>query len=164
LQTFDASSIIYAWDNYPPGQLPPLWRWIAEQIEAGNFNIPQPALEEVERRLPECAKWLRECEIERIAVTNEIIQEALRIKNLLGIEGDGYHPRGVGENDLLIIATARIEGFKLVSNEGRQHQFPNVAAKAKIPAVCDKEGVAVRCIDFITLVKNSGKVFGGPGA
>jgi len=163
LQTFDASSIIYAWDNYPPGQFPPLWRWIAEQINAGNFNIPHPALEEVERRLPECATWLSECNIERIAVTNEILQEALRIKNLLGIVGDGYHSKGVGENDLLIIATARIEGFELVSNEGRQNQFPNIAAKAKIPAVCDMDDVDVPCVDFITVIKQSGQVFEGPG-
>lgn len=164
MPTFDASSIIYAWDNYPPKQFPPLWRWIEQHIEARNFNIPQPAFEEVEGRLPECAKWLRNCEIERIAVTNEILQEAFRIKNVLGIEGDGYHPKGVGENDLLIIATAKIEGFELVSNEGRQYQFPNVAAKAKIPAVCDLVDVAVPCIDFITLIKRYGEVFEGPGS
>lgn len=163
MQTFDASSIIYAWDNYPPEQFPPLWRWIAERIEAGEFSIPEPALEEVERRLPECAAWLQDKHIERVTVTNEILQEALRIKDLLGIEEDRYHAKGVGENDLLIIATARIQGFELVSNEGRQHQFPTVAAKAKIPAVCDMEDVDVLCVDFITLIKRSGEVFGGHG-
>lgn len=159
MQTFDASSIIYAWDNYPLRQFPPLWRWIAAQISARECNMPQSAFEEVKKRSPDCAKWLRDQDIERIAVTNDILQDAFRIKNLLEIKGDKYHPKGVGENDLVIIATARIKKSELVSNEGRQTQFPNVPAKAKIPAVCGLNDVKVDCIDFITLIKRSQEVF-----
>lgn len=164
MQTFDASSIIYAWDNYPPEQFPPLWRWIADQIAAEHFSIPSVAFEEVERRSPDCAKWLDDQGVERLAMSNDIVQEAFRIKRLLEIEGDGYGAKGVGENDLLIIATAKIHGLELVSNEGRQNQLPAVLANCKIPAVCAMADVGVSCIDFISLIKQSGQVFENPRA
>jgi hypothetical protein len=163
LQTFDASSIIYAWDNYPPEQIPGIWRWIAEVIGDGGFSIPTVAFEEVHRRLPECAQWLSDRNIERIAMSNDILQEAVRIKGLLGIEGDQYSPKGVGENDLFIIATASVDDLELISNEAKQNNLPDRPANYKIPAVCVMDGVQVPCIDFITLIKRSGQVFDGSG-
>jgi len=44
---FDASSIIHAWDNYPEKQFPPLWEWISDNIESGEFVMAQVAFEEV---------------------------------------------------------------------------------------------------------------------
>lgn len=121
--------MIYAWDNYPPQQFPPLWRWVGNEISDGRFVMPKVAFDEVKDNAPDCAQWLRDQDVDRIDVSNDIIHEAFRIKNLLGIQDDKYHPKGVGENDLLIIATAAIEGIDLVSNEGRQNQIPDVLAK-----------------------------------
>jgi len=163
LRTLDASAIIHAWDVYPHAQFPPVWRWVASQIASGFLSIPQPAFGEVERRSPDCASWLRTQKIQRLPVTNEIVHQAVRIKQLLNIDGDNYHPKGVGENDLLIVSTAKAEALILVSNEGRQTQFPKVAAKAKIPTVCDLSDVDVECMDFLALLKQSGEVFEGPG-
>lgn len=160
MQTFDASSMIYAWDNYPPDQFPPLWNWMADKIEKGRFSIPEVAFEEVERKAPDCSAWLEAQPIARLAVSNEIIQEAFRIKKLLKIDGDKYHPKGVGENDLIIIATAKSEGVSLISNEGCQPLLPKELAKAKIPAVCAMAEVKVKCLDFLALIKASKQVFG----
>lgn len=33
MQVFDASSMIYAWDNYPEGQFPGLWKWVETGVE-----------------------------------------------------------------------------------------------------------------------------------
>jgi len=43
MQTFDASSMIYAWDNYPPGQFPGLWEWMGKQIELEEFVMSEVA-------------------------------------------------------------------------------------------------------------------------
>ena len=160
LQTFDASSLIHAWDNYPLEQFPPMWRWIAQQIEAKNFTIPQVAFEEVAAKTPELGDWLRSIEIERLPVTAEILQRAFDIKDSLGVIDDAYHPKGVGENDILIVATAAAEKLDLVSNEARQSRVPDIPAKRKIPSVCTMPDVNVRCISFVKLLRGSGEVFG----
>ena len=72
---------------------------------------------------------------------------------------DNYHADGVGENDVLIIATAKVENLELVSNESPQVKNPRSNAKLKISAVCKIPKVGVRCIDFLTLIKQSGEVF-----
>ncbi|MHB8368329.1 MAG: PIN domain-containing protein [Leptospirales bacterium] len=82
-------------------------------------------------------------------VNTAIIQDVMRIKGLLGIVGDSYHPKGVGKNDILIIAAARAHGAELVSDEGKQNQLPDKMAKRKIPAVCDMDEVSVPCISFV---------------
>lgn len=158
MQVFDASSIIYAWDNYPIDQFPGLWEWIANQVESQRLVMPSVAFEEVKGKTFNCAEWLKKYNIRLLEIDNTIVQEALHIKKLLGIVGDDYHPKGVGENDLFIIATAKVYGVDLVSNEGRQ-QLPNIPAKRKIPTVCSMQEVAVHCINFIEYIKGSGVIF-----
>jgi predicted nucleic acid-binding protein len=157
---FDASSIIYAWDNYPIRQFPGLWGWMAAQIAGKQLVIPRVAFDEVDAKTPECADWLKDADIELLEVTNAIVQDALKIKNLLGISGDSYHSKGVGENDIFIIATASVNNSGLVSDEGRQQRIPDIPAKRKIPAVCAMVEVAVSCMNFIEFIKRSDVVFG----
>lgn len=83
----------------------------------------------------------------------------MSIHDLMGIVGDAYHAKGVGENDILIIATARAHRAELVSNEGRQ-SLDILPAKRKIPAVCAMPEVAVPCINFMEFIKRSDVVFG----
>jgi len=159
MRVFDASSMIYAWDNYPIGQFPPLWEWMASQIEAKELVMSSVAFDEVNHKTPDCGVWLKDNNLEQLAISNAIVQEAKRIKGLLGIVDDNYHAKGVGENDILIIATARLHGAELVSDEERQTTLPRILSKRKIPAVCDMTGVSVPCINFIEYIKASGAVF-----
>jgi len=156
---FDASSMIYAWDNYPVQQFPGLWDWIAAQIAEKELVMPIVAFEEVANKAPDCGEWLENQELEKLEISGAILQDAMRIKGLLGIVGDHYHSKGVGENDILIIATARANGTELVTDEGRQASVPLEPSKRKIPAVCAMQGVAVPCINFIELIKRSNAVF-----
>ncbi|WP_246792997.1 DUF4411 family protein [Burkholderia perseverans] len=159
MQAFDASSMIYAWDNYPIAQFPGLWTWIAAEINARRLMMSIVAYGEVCAGTPDCSDWLVTAGLERLEVTNEIVQDAMRIKALLGVVGDNYHPKGVGENDLLIIATARVHRRELISNEAQQNNPPDVNSKRKIPSVCSMRGVAVPCIDFVQYIRRSGAVF-----
>ncbi len=156
---FDASSIIHAWDNYPPELFPPLWDWLSQEVMDGNLAIPGVALDEVGKKTPECAAWLKDNDITVFPLTSDVLAESLRIKHLLGIEEDQYNAKGVGENDIFIIATASVNGLMLISDEGRQFVKPANRAKYKIPAVCELEDVGVTCINFLQLIRNSGAVF-----
>ena len=159
MQIFDASSMIYAWDNYPIEQFPGLWEWVAIQIEIRNLVISSVAFEEVSHKAPECCSWLRDNDISRLEVTNAILQDSKRIKILIGVVDDNYHPKGVDENDLFIIATARIQQYELVSDEAKQPTLPINMQMYKIPAVCSMGSINVPCINFIEYIKQSQAVF-----
>lgn len=159
MQVFDASSMIYAWDNYPERQFPGLWEWMAVQIEGKTLVMPSVAFEEVANKTPDCGVWLKDKDLEQLQISNAILQDAMRIKGLLGIVGDNYHCKGVGENDLLIIATAKAYSAELVSDEQRQLTPPKEISKRKIPAVCDLKEVSVHCVNYIQFVKRSDVIF-----
>lgn len=156
---FDASSIIHAWDNYPPELFPPLWDWLSQEVMDGNLAISGVAFDEVEKKTPECAAWLKDNGITVFPLTSDVLAESMRIKHLLGIEEDQYHPKGVGENDIFIIATASVNSFTLISDEGRQFVKPPNPARYKIPAVCELREVGITCINFLQLIRDSGAVF-----
>ncbi len=158
LATIDASSIIYAWDNYPIEQFPKVWEWLCEEIGNQILTISKVAFDEVKTKVPECATWMNDCKIEKIDITSDILKFALDIHELLGIEGDDYHPKGVGENDIIIIATAKVMETILISNE-KQLGLPDIKKKYKIPNVCRLSEVDIECIDFLEYLKRSKRVF-----
>ena len=151
--------MIYAWDNYPVQQFPGLWEWIAEQVDKENLVMPSVAFDEVLRKTPDCGDWLKVQSIKRLAMSNAILQDAFRIKSLLGIADDKYHVKGVGENDILIIATARAYGGELISDERKQIALTKDSTQRKIPAVCAMTEVNVPCINFIEFIRRTGQVF-----
>lgn len=116
------------------------------------------ALAEVDHMAPDCHTWLTHRGLVAVAITNDIVQETNRIKNLLKIVNDNYHVDGVDENDLFIIAMARLHGLSLVSQE-HQPTVPLNARRRKIPTVCKMASVSVPCMNFIEFIKNSGVVF-----
>ena len=157
MQVFDTSSIVYAWDNYPIALFPLLWNWLAVQINTGQIAFSEVALDELETVSPDCHAWISSVGPHTLPVTNAVVQLAMRIKAKLQI--GAKYGGGVGENDLLIIATACVANVAIVSNESAQLTLPKILANYKMPAVCAMEGVKVPCCDFLTYLKGSGQVF-----
>ncbi len=158
MRVLDSSSIIDAWHNYPKDQFPLLWKWMAEQMGKKELAIPQVVMDEVEKKPPECQEWLKKSNIYVLKVDNEIYVEAGQIKKAAGIDEDSSKRKGVSDNDLLIIATAKVYKCALISDEARQHEAPKVAANKKIPKVCCEAGVS--CMNLVEFIKDSGEVFG----
>ena len=159
MHTLDASSILHAWDNYPLTQFPGLWDWLAGEIQDQRLSIPTVALEEVGHKSPDCATWLKNQNIRSLPMSNAVVQAAKQIKDAVGIQNDKYHPKGVDENDILIIASAQYHGATLVTNEARQSSSLKEPTRRKIPAVCVLPGVAVAHKNFLDYLRASEQVF-----
>ena len=153
MYSFDASSIIYAWDNYPPNNqhFDKLWDWVAEEIKNKKFCISKIALDEVSKKTSKCGLWLKDNGIEVFPLTPSILLRANEIKTLLGVEEQ--YGKGVGENDLFIIATSKEIRATLVTEERKQKDLPAKKPNYKIPAVCGMEDVDVKCFCFLDLLK-----------
>jgi predicted nucleic acid-binding protein len=159
LHALDASSILHAWDNYPLAQFPGLWDWLAGEIQAKRLSIATIALDEVGHKSPDCATWLRGQNIHRLPMSNDVLKAAMDIKEQVGIRNDQYHPKGVDENDILIIAAALYHGASLITDEKRQFGKQVEPTKLRIPAVCDLPGVAVTHKNFLDYIRQSRQVF-----
>lgn len=154
MYSFDASSMIHVWDNYPPENphFDSLWKWIEKQINDEQFSISKKALDEVSHKIPECGIWLKNNNILTFPLTASALLMAQQIKIILGIEEENY-TKGVGENDLFIVAIAKETQTTLISEEGRQNKLPQLKSNYKIPAVCNMQEVNVKCVSFIELLK-----------
>lgn len=150
--------MLLAWDTYPVGQFPSFWNWICADISNQRISMSAVAFTEVGHIAPDCETWLTNCGLQPLPVTNDIVQEANSIKNLLGIVNDNYHPDGVDENDLFIVATARIHGLDLVSDEN-QPTAPVNLRRSKIPTVCRMNQVNVVCVKLNAHIRGSGIVY-----
>lgn len=159
MRLIDASSVLIAWDTYPIQQFPRVWDWMARLVANHELVLSEANVEEVKHKAAECARWLAEHDCRHLNVSEEILQEAMRIKGLLGIVGDKYSKKGVDENDLICIATAKIHQVELISDEGVQFIPPLIPANSKIPRVCSLPEVQVHCMPFRVFLTSSGAVF-----
>ena len=83
MQVFDASSMIYAWDNYPERQFPGLWEWMAVQIEGKTLVMPSVAFEEVANKTPDCGVWLKDKDLEYFKLVTRFYKMLCALKGFL---------------------------------------------------------------------------------
>ncbi|RYZ87507.1 MAG: DUF4411 family protein [Proteobacteria bacterium] len=150
MHTFDASSMIWAWDNYPISIFPPLWDWMAERFKSGEFSLSETAFNECYKSA-DCQDWLKKNKAKIHKNTLAMAAHSTQIHSLLGIV-DNKYGNGVKENDIRIIASAKELSLILVSNEGIQDDVFRLPKNSKIPAVCKMKEVKVKCIRFLDLL------------
>ena len=126
-----------------------------KQIKAGEFLIPEIVKGEAKDK--DVLDWFLGNKLPTIAISDKILNVAQSIKDGLGIENDDYSPKGVNENDVIIIATAKVYGCALVTEEGEQQQLPTMK-NYKMPAVCHKNNIQVG--NFLARLIESGEIFG----
>lgn len=159
MRVLDASAILHAWDTYPLAQFPGLWRWLGGEMQKHELTIPAVALEEVGHKSIDCQKWLKAAGVFSLPMSAAVVMTAMRIKQVIGVENDQYHTKGVDENDLFIIAAAKVNDADLITNEARQFGKQAEARKYKIPAVCEMPEVAVPSLNFLEYIQKSRQVF-----
>ncbi len=117
-----------------------LWKNILAHAGNSHFSISKVAFDEVKNTIDN--KDTQQQKFIQILKKFVVIETDIddfnfvkRAKQKLGIVEDKYG-NGVGENDLLIIATAERTNATLVTNEGVQSSAPENKSNAKIPLVC----------------------------
>lgn len=155
----DASSILHLWKNYPINQFPKLWEWMGNQINQDRIMSIDVILDEVIDDA--CLEWFNnpDHKIKHVDISeNEKIAEAQRIKQIIGIQGElRLTGKGIGDNDLELIATASLSSRTVITEESVQASEPIKPIKYKIPLVCKKAGI--KFIHFLELIKSSQKIF-----
>lgn len=158
MHCLDTSSLIWAWDTYPQDQFPKVWNWLGELIASGDVALCEIVLEELKPKSGELRSWLLDKGVKVLRVDNKCMAFASTIKELLEIENDNYHSKGVTENDILIVSAAKIHNLPLVSNEGKA-TAPQMKSRFKIQNVCQIKEVSVACISFVQFLKSSSQQF-----
>jgi len=159
MYAIDSSAIIHGWEQYPIYIFPKIWEFFAHKQTVKEFQYSEIVMNEVYHKSSELYQWLQNNNASKIELSNDIVQFANTLKRSLGIEEDSYHSKGVDENDLLIIATAKINNLALVTNESIQITLPDVMSKYKIPTVCKLNIVEVQTLNFLELLKNYKETF-----
>jgi len=153
LYSFDSSTVVHFFDNYPMDNphLKLLWDWFEGKMNSGEFVVSKRAYEEIRNKTSDdFFEWFKDINIIYDRVEDLLVVQM--IKDLLEIEEDNYHSKGVDENDLFIIVISKRINTVLISEEGRQPSLPRVKSKYKIPSVCNLPQVNVECINFTELL------------
>ncbi|WP_419812565.1 DUF4411 family protein [Bacterioplanoides sp.] len=158
MYVIDSSSLVSAWDNYPFEQFPQFWQWFKEQVVSTEIYIPEVVVDEVSYKFPDCGEYVKGFTTP-LAIDAKIISYAMTLKSVIGVNEDHYHPKGVDENDLLIISSAFCTGRILITDEHYQVAPPKEKSKAKIPLVCKMAVEEIRWTNLISYIRESGQIF-----
>lgn len=152
LYCLDSSSVIAAWDErYPPENFPAFWAQMDDALTSGMVVVPEAVMDELDKKSKDAHAWLKQRSAAIIGYEAKVQAEA---KALLAA-----HPKLVMAKkvafaaDPFVIATAKVHGLAVVSEEGRGS--PN---KPHIPDVCQLN--SVECIRLVGMIKAQAWVIG----
>ena len=147
--------------TYPVDIFPSLWEQLATY--RNEFILIQPIFDEIDpipphhRRLSIDEKkekyplrmWMQENEFEATPINDEVNTASLMMEQEYQVSPIS---KGACQNDVTLIAYAKITGKTVVTLESEQKQKPGKKSNYKIPLICQEQGVEY--IDFVTLLRD----------
>ncbi len=144
----DADTFITAWYiRYPPQVLPSLWAQLSDY--RNEIILIKPIFDEIEpispsdKKLPMEKKrekyplrlWMESNKFYYEDVSNEINVASLALEKEYEISNES---RGAGQNDITLIAYAKLMNKIVVTFEAKQPKTPLKKSNYKIPLICKK--------------------------
>ena len=141
----DTSALINPWRKmWPPDLLPGFWEDVVALILSGRVIVSEEVREELSKKDDQLASWAK-ANIQSWQPLTADIQECVRdIMRNWGKLVD--HRNNHGSADPFVIATAKVLGATVVTEEGH-----GTEKKVLIPYVCDQLGV--RCVGVLDFVR-----------
>jgi len=155
--SLDANVFITAWfETYPPRIFSPLWKKLATYTD--DIELIRPVFAEIDtiqsqhrrlsiekkRELYPLRFWMDGCGFNVIDIDGAIENLSISMEKEYEIS---EMTKGAGQNDITLIAYAKIYGMTVVTLEAQQKQKPGKKSNCKIPIICSEQGI--RCINFI---------------
>ena len=160
----DANIFITAWyKSYPIDIFSSLWEQISKC--RNDIILIKPIFNEIEPISPSDKKlskekkiakyplriWMEENRFDATEINDDTSSESLALEKKYEIHSEST---GAGQNDITLIAYAKIMGKTIVTFESEQPQKPVKKNKYKIPLICQEQNV--ECIDFIKMLQKLG--------
>ncbi len=160
----DANIFITAWrKSYPISSFPSLWKQISKHRR--DIILIKPIYDEIDpipsqhQNLSSRQKnakyplrmWLMQSGFVGVPINSQVISTSFMLECRYQITN---HSKGASQNDITLIAYAKINHKTVVTFEAIQRQTPSKKYNHKIPLICQKENV--QCIDFVALLQGCG--------
>ena len=160
----DANIFITAWNSgYPIRVFLSLWEQLAHC--RNDLVLIKPVFDEIDpissadKKLPKEKKiekyplrvWMIENHFDAEPITDEINAVSLELEKEYETNND---PKGANQNDITLIAYAKVKEKIVVTFEEAQPQKPGKKKNYRIPLICDEQGV--ECINFVAMLDRLG--------
>ncbi len=160
----DANIFIASWNShYPIRIMPSLWEKIANHRDS--IILIKPIFDEIDpvsptdKKLPQTEKdnkyplrmWLEGNNFDGTAIDDETKRTSLELGKIYQTDEIS---KGASQNDVTLIAYAKIKNEAVVTFEAKQKQVPDRKSNYKIPLICEENDV--ECINFIEMLGNLG--------
>ncbi len=160
----DANIFITAWNSgYPIRVFFSLWEQLAQC--RNDFVLIKPVFDEIDpissadKKLPMAKKrekyslrvWMIDNHFDAEPITDEINAVSLELEKEYETNND---PKGANQNDIILIAYAKVKEKIVVTFEEEQPQKPGKKKNCRIPLICDEQGVD--CINFVAMLDRLG--------
>lgn len=149
---WDTSALIGAWvRSYPPDVFPALWNQIDALGASGRVIVPEEVLEELSERDDDLHTWVKTRAGALVVPTSRAVM--LEARAVLADHAELTKTgTGRGKADPFVIATARMNGCEVVTEEqGGSDRKP------RIPYVCQRRGVPVS--NVLEVIRKEGWTF-----